>query len=151
MAKQKKEVKKKTGSGAGSKKKSRKRTPERRSLARRVIRAVILVFVVTTLLGGAVVALMFWYYSRSLPGIFAYSDYTPKEMSVILDRHGVPLLELYDERRTVIPFEDIPDEMKKAMISAEDADFYHHKGLDYIGIARAVLVAVKNRGKALRP
>lgn len=146
MAKQKKEAKKKTSSGAGSKKKSRKRTPERRSLARRVIRAVILVFVVTTLLGGAVFALMFWSYSRSLPGIFAYSDYTPKEMSVILDRHGVPLLELYDERRTVIPFEDIPDEMKKAMISAEDADFYHHKGLDYIGIARAVLVAVKNRG-----
>ena len=97
-------------------------------------------------LGVAVVAFMFYYYSRSLPGIFSYDDYQPRQMTLITDRNGLPLLELYDERRTVIPFDDIPKHMKDAMISAEDADFYKHKGLDYFGIARAVLLAIKNRG-----
>ncbi len=67
-------------------------------------------------------------------------------MTLITDRNGLPILELYDERRTVVAFGDIPKHMKDAMIAAEDADFYKHKGLDYVGIARAVLLAIKNGG-----
>lgn len=64
-------------------------------------------------------------------------------MSVITDRNGAVLLELAEERRTVIAFSDIPQHMKDAMISAEDASFYTHKGLDYVGIVRAVFVNLR--------
>ena len=116
------------------------------SLLKRFIRKFFIFCLIMGVLGVAVVAFMFYYYSRSLPGIFSYDDYQPRQMTLITDRNGLPLLELYDERRTVIPFDDIPKHMKDAMISAEDADFYKHKGLDYFGIARAVLLAIKNRG-----
>ena len=111
------------------------------SLLKRFIRKFFIFCLIMGVLGVAVVAFMFYYYSRSLPGIFSYDDYQPRQMTLITDRNGLPLLELYDERRTVIPFDDIPKHMKDAMISAEDADFYKHKGLDYFGIARAVLLA----------
>lgn len=63
-------------------------------------------------------------------------------MTVITDRNDMPILELYDEKRTVIAYETIPKSMKDAVLAAEDADFYHHKGLDYFGILRAVIHAV---------
>lgn len=137
---------KSTKSTKGKTKARKNKTSEHPSLLGRVIRKLFLFCVVMGLLGIAVVAFMFYYYSRSLPGIFSYDDYQPRQMTLITDRNGLPLLELYDERRTVIPFADIPKHMKDAMISAEDSDFYNHKGLDYVGIVRAVLVAIKNRG-----
>jgi penicillin-binding protein 1A len=56
----------------------------------------------------------------------------------VVDRHGTVIGELYDERRTVIPIDRIPRVMVLAMLASEDADFYRHPGVDYLGIARAV-------------
>ncbi len=142
----------KTNAKAGNNKKNQNRTPKKsnaksqRSLLGRFIKFVIIAILVLGILGCGTVALIFWYYSRTLPGIFSYDDYQPRQMSVIMDRNGLPLLELYEERRTVIPFADIPKHMKDAMIAAEDATFYSHKGLDYIGILRAVIVNIQRGG-----
>ena len=43
---------------------------------------------------------------------------------------------------------DIPVLMKDAFIATEDADFYSNNGISIKGMARAVLVAIKNKGKA---
>ena len=131
---------KKTAKETSSKKKRKKV-----SIARRIVRFLLISILLLGLLGCAAVAFVFWYYSRTLPGIFSYSDYQPKQMTVITDRNGLPLLELYEERRTVIPFAEIPKHMKDAMIASEDADFYKHGGLDYIGILRAVWTGIQNR------
>lgn len=139
------ETKRKTETKRGSKRNAQKKT-EKSSFLKRFLRKFFIFCLVAGLLGVAAVALAFYYYSRSLPGIFSYDDYRPRQMTLITDRNGLPILELYDERRTVVSFADIPQHMKDAMISAEDADFYKHKGLDYVGIARAVLLAIKNRG-----
>lgn len=40
--------------------------------------------------------------------------------------------------------EDLPDVYKDAVIAVEDRRFYFHHGLDYIGISRALLNAIKN-------
>lgn len=143
MAAKKNPKEKKKTSRKTAKKNAKKAAP---SFLKRLFKWAFILFFVCGALGALAAAAMFWYYSRDLPGIFSYDDYKPRQMSVIYDRNGLPLLELYDERRTVVDFGDIPEHMKLAMISAEDADFYHHKGLDYFGIARAVLLAVKNRG-----
>ncbi len=129
-----------------SKSKNAKKQAAKPSLLRRCVRFVIIAGLLLGLIGCAVVAGAFWYYSRTLPGIFSYDDYKPKQMSVIYDKMGEPILEMYEEKRIVIPFDDIPMHMRKAMIAAEDANFYQHEGLDYIGILRAVIVNIKRGG-----
>lgn len=150
VAKEAKSTKKSTKASAGSKgtksrKSSRKtaKAAEKPSMIKRLLKWGIIGILILGFLGCAAVGMAFWYYSRTLPGIFSYDDYKPRQLSVITDRNGQPLLELYEERRTVIPFADIPDHMKKAMIAAEDAAFYTHKGLDYIGIVRAVFINIQ--------
>lgn len=59
----------------------------------------------------------------------------------IYDRTGgVLLYEIHgEERRTVIPFAEIPAAVKNATVAGEDAAFYRHLGIDLRGIARALL------------
>lgn len=56
----------------------------------------------------------------------------------ILDRNGKLLYEVYSNyQHTPVAFKDIPDFVKEATISIEDKNFYHHFGIDFVGIARA--------------
>ncbi|MDP3901715.1 MAG: transglycosylase domain-containing protein [bacterium] len=63
------------------------------------------------------------------------------ESTKIYDRTGEVLLyEIHgEEKRTIIPFEDIPDNVKRATIAIEDAGFYEHPAFDLKSIFRAVL------------
>lgn len=66
----------------------------------------------------------------------------------ILDRTGeVVLYDVHgEEKRTVIPFEKIPDNLKRASIAIEDANFYSHGGVDFKGILRAFYVDLTSGG-----
>src|SRR5699024_11480882 len=56
-----------------------------------------------------------------------------------LFRSKVLIGEFGEERRNVIPFNEIPDVMKSAILAAEDDRFYQHGGIDLRGVARAAL------------
>src|SRR5690606_38972087 len=61
------------------------------------------------------------------------------ESSKIFDRNGELLYEIHGEvKRTLIPFEEMPESIKQATIAIEDKDFYNHKGINFTGILRAV-------------
>ena len=60
-------------------------------------------------------------------------------MTRILDRNGAPIGELGSEKRTVVPYDAIPKLLIDAVVSAEDADYFNHGGLDYRGMVRAFL------------
>ena len=68
------------------------------------------------------------------------------ESTKIFDRTGQSIL--YDihgeEKRTIIPWEKIPESIKKATLASEDADFYKHQGLDFRGITRAFFKNLQN-------
>lgn len=64
--------------------------------------------------------------------------YKPPEVTRILARDGTLLADVFSERRTVVPFERMPDHLKSAFLAAEDAGFYEHEGLDYLGLLRAL-------------
>lgn len=66
------------------------------------------------------------------------------QSSKIYDRTGEILLyEIYsEEKRTVIPFEEIPDYLKKATITIEDKNFYEHPALDWRALIRAFLTNI---------
>jgi penicillin-binding protein 1A len=89
------------------------------------------------------------YYSMSdLPAINSLEEYSPAESSLIFSSDGKELAELYLERRTFIPGYEIPDYVKKAFVAIEDARFYHHSGVDIIGIMRALLEDIKTGSMA---
>ncbi|MDB5992772.1 MAG: penicillin-binding protein, partial [Herbaspirillum sp.] len=44
-----------------------------------------------------------------------------------------------EEKRSLVKLNEIPADMKNAVLAIEDARFYQHGGVDYLGIARAML------------
>jgi len=77
-----------------------------------------------------------------LPDISDLADYRPKLSMRVFSVEGKVIGEFGEERRKLIPFKDIPDVVKQAVLSIEDARFYKHGGVDYIGLARASLANV---------
>lgn len=90
------------------------------------------------------VAMLVNHYSRSLPDVSTLEQgYAPPQLTRVLARDGTLLADIFSERRTVVPFERIPDHVKSAFLAAEDAAFYQHEGLDYLGLVRALIVNVR--------
>ncbi|RME20262.1 MAG: hypothetical protein D6798_20860 [Deltaproteobacteria bacterium] len=110
----------------------------RRGLLFRVVRAVVLLCLVGALAGGGVVAWAIHHYGADLPTVATLSDYRPPTVTVVEDRNGRLLGEIYEKRRYVVELEDIPEHVVDAFIAAEDANFWQHHGVDYMGIVRAV-------------
>lgn len=96
------------------------------------------------------VGFLFAYYAITLP---RPENFTEKQVFLptkIYDRTGgVLLYEIYgEEKRTVVPLDAIPDNVKHAIIATEDANFYQHFGLDPRGLLRAILANLKLREPA---
>jgi penicillin-binding protein 1A len=93
----------------------------------------VLVIVPVAAIVGLFAMTLFVYANTKLP------EAPPGPQSTfVLDRNGKLITTLHAEiDRTVIPFEQIPDSIKNAVIASEDKDFYHHGGVSYFSIVRA--------------
>ena len=74
-----------------------------------------------------------------LPTVESLKDYRPKQVTRVLDRNGVVIGELGAEKRTLVPYAQIPQVLVNAVVAAEDADYWNHAGLDYRGMLRAFI------------
>ncbi|MDB5890344.1 MAG: penicillin-binding protein [Polaromonas sp.] len=81
----------------------------------------------------------------NLPDISDLSDYRPKLPMRVYSADGVVIGEFGEERRSLTPIRDIPQVMKNAVLAIEDARFFSHGGVDYLGVIRAGLA---NLGRA---
>lgn len=77
---------------------------------------------------------------RGLPDFRAPEDYEPFLTSVVYDRQGRPIGEYFEERRRLVPYNEIPEHVVYAFVAGEDGTFFQHSGLDYISILRAAWV-----------
>ncbi len=75
----------------------------------------------------------------NLPDISELSDYRPKLPLRIYSSEGLVIGEFGEERRNLTRIKDMPKVMKDAVLAIEDARFYEHGGVDYIGVMRAGL------------
>jgi len=116
------------------------------SLFGTVFSLITLVVVIVGLSIGAVLHI----YGKDLPSHESLANYTPPTISRIYSSEGRIIDEFARERRLFTPAEDIPDLVKQAFISAEDKNFYTHGGYDALGIASAIVDAVKSRGRNVR-
>ena len=96
-----------------------------------------------TVLGvGMVVAVALAVAYPNLPDISDLSDYRPKLPMRVYSSDGVLIGEFGEERRNLTPIKDIPKVMKDAVLAIEDARFFSHGGVDYLGVIRAGLANV---------
>ncbi|MDB5792888.1 MAG: penicillin-binding protein [Massilia sp.] len=75
----------------------------------------------------------------NVPSIDAVTDYKPKIPLRIYTADNVLIGEFGEEHRDFVPIAQIPPMMKHAVLAIEDARFYQHKGIDWMGAARAVV------------
>jgi penicillin-binding protein 1A len=75
----------------------------------------------------------------NLPELDTLTDYRPKIPLRIFSADNVLIGEFGEERRNLVRIKDMPDIIKKAVLTAEDDRFYEHGGIDYMGITRAAL------------
>ena len=75
----------------------------------------------------------------SLPPLDIVTDYRPKIPLRVYTADGALLGEFGEERRDFVPVKDVPQVLKDALLSIEDARFYEHGGVDFRGVARALL------------
>lgn len=104
--------------------------------------ATALIALMLTLMGLAIA------YTR-LPDVSSLQSYQPKLPLRIFTAEGDLIAEFGEERRIYVPFEEIPKDVKNAVLAIEDARFYEHSGVDYTGVLRAGLAnfsKVKSQG-----
>ena len=120
---------------------ARARPPRReRGIGLLSLLAVLIAIPVTLVVAGVLtVALAAVLASDRLPSIEALTDYRPKIPLRVFTADGVLIGEFGEERRSVVPIGDVPDLMKQAILAAEDASFFEHSGIDYVGIVRAAI------------
>ena len=99
---------------------------------RRLLRGLALATLAVALLGGGLFA--FW--TRQLPAFGGLKDYAPLVSTRVYGVDGSEVFTFARERRTVVPLEQIPPVLRRAVLAAEDAHFYEHEGVNYLAIVR---------------
>lgn len=81
-----------------------------------------------------------------LPSLETLTDYRPKVPLRIYSEDGYLIGEFGEERRAVVKIDEVPTQMKQAILAAEDERFYQHGGVDTLGVLRAVIANVTSGG-----
>src|SRR3954453_7947317 len=78
--------------------------------------------------------------SQDLPAIYNFAQYKASKNSEIFDASGEPIGTLTsDQNKILLTSGQISPNIKNAVVSIEDARFYEHSGVDFQGIARALI------------
>jgi len=64
----------------------------------------------------------------------------------IISSDGKTLGKYYKENRTPVKFEELPENIVKALIATEDERFFEHSGIDFKGVLRAAVKLGKGGG-----
>ena len=103
--------------------------------------------VIGSIMALAGVMAIFAIYGKDLPDTAQLERYEPPTLSRIYSGEGALMDEFARERRIFTPVDEIPDRVKQAFISAEDKNFYGHRGFDPVGIGAAIYDAAVRGGR----
>ncbi|MBZ0160859.1 MAG: PBP1A family penicillin-binding protein [bacterium] len=113
----------------------------------RAFRTVIWSFLLLVAISLGVVGGLFVTYLRDLPTLDALEEYQPSLVTTLYSDHDEPFAAFFEQKRFWVPLDKIPRHLINGIIAVEDAQFYQHRGINFRGIARALLVNLR----ALRP
>lgn len=97
-------------------------------------------FILLSGLGGVGAGMaVYQSFKADVPSVEELRDYTPPTVTTLYDRNGKLLGEIYEKRRYVREYERFPEHLVNSFLAAEDANFWQHSGVDFMGIVRAVI------------
>jgi len=84
--------------------------------------------------------------STDLPAIYNFAQFRAAKNTVVLDDTNAPIGTLSsDQNKILLTSGQISQNVKNATVSIEDSRFYQHSGIDFHGIARALVEDVLSR------
>lgn len=97
---------------------------------------------IASLIGIVFLVGLTWFFivTQNLPSEEQLRNYEPPIMSRVHAGDGKLVAEFATEHRVYVPSEELPDQLIKAFISAEDKTFYEHSGIDLWGMFRGVVL-----------
>jgi penicillin-binding protein 1A len=105
---------------------------------RRLLRGLALAALAAAAVGGG----LFFFWTRDLPAFGSLEDYEPLVSTRVFGVDGSEVFTFGRERRTVVPLEQIPQVLRRAVLASEDAHFYEHEGVNYLAIARCAVKGI---------
>lgn len=112
----------------------------------RKLKASLKVLIIAAVAGVIALAGGVWYVyqtiQKDIPEIRRVADYRPSGVTQILSLEGKStkvMAEFYKERRYLTPYDQIPQKLVQAFLSAEDSTFFEHQGVNFVAITRAAI------------
>ena len=98
------------------------------------------------ILGLVAGGVLYFHLKSSLPSVESLKTVELQQPMQIYTADGKLIGEVGEQRRIPVKLENVPQRLQDAFLATEDSRFYEHHGLDPIGIARAIFVAINNGG-----
>ena len=103
----------------------------------RLLRRALIALAGLAVLGLVALGILYWLIAPRLPDVQELRHVQLQEPLRIYTRDGRLMALIGEYRRFPIEIEDVPTQVKQAFIAIEDARFYEHPGIDYVGVLRA--------------
>lgn len=98
------------------------------------------------ILGLVAGGVLYFHLKSELPSVESLKTVELQQPMQIYTADGKLIGEVGEQRRIPVKLENVPKRLIEAFLATEDSRFYDHHGLDPVGIARALFVAVSNGG-----
>ena len=118
------------------------RTPAERRLHKRALR-----YAVVVIPAGFVLSILLFAVAYAFVDIPKPTDIATARSTIVYDRNNKVIARLHAEAdRIDIPFEQMPEHLREAVLAAEDHDFYSHGGVSLPSMVRAAFTNVMGLG-----
>jgi penicillin-binding protein 1A len=104
---------------------------------KRIIATILIIGVLGLIGGGS----LFAFYASTAPKLDESSLKDPISPK-LLDANGDLFATVGSENREYVPYDEIPKQMRDAIIATEDSRFYQHNGIDFLRLGKAVIANV---------
>ena len=81
---------------------------------------------------------IYLYLSPNLPDVATLRDVKLQTPMRVYTRDGHLIGQFGEQKRSPLPFDEIPPQFIQALLAAEDANYFRHSGIDITGLLRAV-------------
>ncbi|MBV7387992.1 PBP1A family penicillin-binding protein [Pasteurellaceae bacterium TAE3-ERU1] len=112
----------------------------------KIVKIVLSSLLTLLIVGCVAVGIMYYHIKSELPDVKTLKTVELQQPMQVYTADNKLIGEIGEQRRIPVALENIPPQLIHAVLATEDSRFYDHYGLDPVGIARAVWVAITNGG-----
>ena len=111
----------------------------------KLLKKLVLLSFFLTFISFLILMYFLWKFTPELPSYSELKKYNPSLTSRVFTSDGLLLKKYYIEERIFVPIDRIPENLINAFISAEDKNFFKHRGADIKAILRAIFTNIINK------